>query len=231
MVSHNDEGILIEKVAGVEHGVKNATLSTALAKQVDASHANPNGQIQKDSFPAHLAGTKSDIALVGEQTHGDWLVVTRKKRNKPKNQRVVKANDKDRISSTPTVARANVKDHVMRPVEGKVTQQVDNVIKRGTGKRSRQEGKHATPTHILLRNAGVKDLSKESHSPFKDFIQQGNFGASVPNLFKDVEGMPPPGGKVDKDKANTESLSMDYVPETQFVFDPGQTKFNEAAFT
>ncbi|KAK7269302.1 hypothetical protein RIF29_22025 [Crotalaria pallida] len=111
----------------------------------------------------------------------------------------------------------------------KSTPLVDRIIKRGPDKRSRQESKHATPTHILLRNAEVKGLCKDGATHIENTTQQvviqpGNFGASVPQLVKgttlrgssDVNAM----HGWDKD-------GIEVVPETQFAIDPGQVGPND----
>ncbi|KAK7281296.1 hypothetical protein RIF29_09136 [Crotalaria pallida] len=205
----------------------------ALGKPAVAATGSPNEQNHADSIPAKLAGEGSEMENIEEQTHGEWLVVTRKKRSKPKNQRGVIANDKDRGRPSNIETRAK---SVTLAEGADVEKSADNVFIRSSGKRSRQEGKHATPTHVLLRNAGFKDVNKEGESTSKQaprgfFIQPGNFGAAVPNLKKDMEVMP----SILEEDAGVNSfkatLSMDFVPETQFAFDPGQTKFNPNAFT
>ncbi|KAK7255918.1 hypothetical protein RIF29_29346 [Crotalaria pallida] len=201
----------------------------APGKQSEVVQANPSEPKEMESIPMDLVGKDSAGADLEEPTHGEWLVVTRKKRNKPKNPRGPKPPDKDKI---PTSNEARVKEskHVAGPTVENNQVQLVNVIKRGHGKRSRQEGKHATPTHILLRNAGIKNMTNEASpplhgSPREFFIQPENFGGGEPKLKKD-QGV----GGERLFNADNENLDMELVPETQFTFDPGQTKFNPAAF-
>ncbi|KAK7245075.1 hypothetical protein RIF29_39907 [Crotalaria pallida] len=117
------------------------------------------------------------------------------------------------------------KNGTVGPPADNIVKPVDNVVKRGPFKRSRMEGKHATPTHILLRNAGIKGICNEGSSGFKHLpntvtFQAGNFGATTPRLFKDTQ--------VHMEDGGHNSQEMELVPETQLVFDPGQTKFNPA---
>ncbi|KAK7260017.1 hypothetical protein RIF29_25710 [Crotalaria pallida] len=194
----------------------------------DAVRENPSSQIQQDTIPAMLVEENVGLADIVELVHGEWLVVTRKKRNKAKNPRSLKSKEKEKTENQPLDTRVKGDKHVTRNDVDKMSSHVDNVIKRGPGKRSRQVGKHATPTHVLLRNAGVRGVNKDGPISSKSqlFIQPGNFGALEPTLKKDMDVMP---SSWDKDAKGMHDMEL--VPETQFTFDPGQTKFNPAAFT
>ncbi|KAK7268979.1 hypothetical protein RIF29_21692 [Crotalaria pallida] len=228
--SQETEGKSAGKGDLVEPGIAVGNHSKAQTKPVDVVPANPNAQKQNESITTDLV----DLVEAGhhenceESTHGDWLVVTRRKRNKPKNPRGIKSIDKDKFLNTVVEARDKISNHVGGPVIDKASPALNNAIKRGTGKRSRQEGKHATPTHILLRNAGIKDMTRGGASttnsaPFKVSIQPGNFGLGEPTLKKDFGLVQAPWKSDTFDK---DGSCMDMVPETQFAFDPGQTKFN-----
>ncbi|KAK7251725.1 hypothetical protein RIF29_35168 [Crotalaria pallida] len=199
---------------------------TVLANKGDSVEANPNDQNMVESIPANIGEKGIDGATIGEPTHGEWLVVTRKKRNKPKNSRPCKSNDKERVNSATAQARVHGARDDVGPAQDFAVQHVDNMVKCGPGKRSRMKGKHATPTHILLRNAGVKNIANEPTPktlPKSVSFQAGNFGVTVPRLVKDTQMITPTW-----EEGATNNSGMDFVPETQLVFDPGQTKFNKA---
>ncbi|KAK7290685.1 hypothetical protein RIF29_05281 [Crotalaria pallida] len=203
---------------------------SALANFGEGVISNPNGQEQRESIPI-ISGTEGkDVVKIEEPTHGDWLVVTRKKRIKQKSQRPVKHNDKERENNAPSNTRAQDASDKVDHVQDAGAHKFDVAVKRGPGKRSRLEGKHSTPTHVLLRNAGVKGLDKaHTHtiSNMANYVtfQAGNFGVSTPRLFKDTQMQEGPGKE-----GVVLNHDVDMVPETQLVFDPGQTKFNPEAF-
>ncbi|KAK7256567.1 hypothetical protein RIF29_30021 [Crotalaria pallida] len=150
-----------------------------------------------------------------------------------KNLRTFKANDEEKFNAGSSIAPAqgvtkNVGTNLEKPPSF-----IDRVIKRGPGKRSRQEGKHATPNYILLRNVGVKDFNKEGASHIEStarrvLIQPGNFGTNVPVLVKDTNKLTPTGGGVGGNvMQGWDNNEMVEVPETQFAIDPGQTKADD----
>ncbi|KAK7259520.1 hypothetical protein RIF29_25129 [Crotalaria pallida] len=173
---------------GRKDGVGEVNPTAALIKQGGGDHANPSNQKEKDLIPAVLVENNMGVAISEEPLHGDCLVVTRRKKTKPKNLRGLKSND---------LAKDN--------------------------------GKSAAVSH----GARVKGLVKEGDTgmaslPKNFFIQPGNFGVGDPKLLKDKGGSPFSREQdLHKDDHN-DNLDMEVVPETQFTFDPGQTKFNPA---
>ncbi|KAK7256812.1 hypothetical protein RIF29_30322 [Crotalaria pallida] len=137
--------------------------------------------------------------------------------------------DSDKSHAGPDMSRAHDGTKGVGTTMEKLAPIVDRIIKRGPGKRSRQEGKHATPTHNLLLNFGVKDLCKDSATHIENttrqvVIQPGNFRASVPKLVKGTTL----GGSSDVNGVHGwEKNGMEVVPESQFAIDPGQVGQND----
>ncbi|KAK7269022.1 hypothetical protein RIF29_21737 [Crotalaria pallida] len=214
---------------GVKQAPENGPVVTEQVSTEGNENGNPSVKEVGETNPENLGGLANFEAEIGEPTHGDWLVVTRRKRSKPKNPRAFKSNDMDKIQTNNTQSHARVLEArvVTGSVNEKITKQADVVVKRGPGKRSRMEGKHATPTHILLRNAGVKGLEngispKPTQKSFS--FQAGNFGATSPRLFKDTQVQ---ASMLEED--GLERRDVDVVPETQLVFDPGQILISKYA--
>ncbi|KAK7274313.1 hypothetical protein RIF29_15396 [Crotalaria pallida] len=207
--SQKVEPVAVGRVEGV-HADVNASM--APVKQGDVGHADSNIQNRKESIHSDSVEDVAVVANFEEDTHGDWLVVTRKKRTKPKNPRGLKSNDKDKMLTPFKEAREKVINHEVGPVEGKVVSHVDNVIKRGPG---------------------IKNVTNERGSSFKIpaekfVIQPGNFGPDQPTLKKDLASALHGFEKDSNVASSSGELDMEMVPETQLVFDPGQTKFNPA---
>ncbi|KAK7283781.1 hypothetical protein RIF29_13527 [Crotalaria pallida] len=185
-------------------------------------HANPSADIHVIPDIVHAGGAINEGAIMGEQEHGDWLVVTRKKKAKPKSQQTFKVHDKGRINPSVLGPQNKGVSDKVGPKKDSAVEQASNVLKRGPGKRSRQEGKHDTPIHILLRNAGLNLTSAgDTNKATKPFVfQKGNFESGPPNLFKDplcvVEA------NMVSFKGGVNVHDMDMVPETQFPVDPGE---------
>ncbi|KAK7274294.1 hypothetical protein RIF29_15377 [Crotalaria pallida] len=152
---------------------------------------NPSVNNLGESVADSLHEVRMEGAMIEEALHGEWFVVIRKKRIKPKNQRS-SVIDKDRINA-PSHARGKEKNVHVGPGEANEEQEADIVVKRGPGKRSRMEA--------------------------------GNFGTTTPRLFKDTNTL-----SVEETNEDMRLHEDEMVSETHLVFDPGQSKFNEAAF-
>ncbi|KAK7268686.1 hypothetical protein RIF29_21392 [Crotalaria pallida] len=118
--------------------------------QLEVKDSNPKVNAED---PVKVGDKAITIPDPAELDHGDWLVVTRRKRSSPKIPQPSNLNDKITIGGFSKSASGPVTKDVQsgpRNVVGPTTK--NQAIKLDSGKRRRQD--KSTPTHVLLKNAG-----------------------------------------------------------------------------
>ncbi|KAK7259439.1 hypothetical protein RIF29_25046 [Crotalaria pallida] len=190
--------------------------------QMVGNTGNPNA-VNEDP------GKGDGIPEIADQDHGEWLVVTRKKRPPPKNQQSTRDIGKPSVAGTgknshgPTNKSINV-----GPVEEVGPNVKSHAFKMDSGKRRRHD--KSTPTHVLLKNVGKEvyinpmQTGTPNLSTGALLAPQGVF-FSVPGFRKeDPVYHPPPEPPFDSVKHSSPVLqvassqtegSIEIVPDSQ----------------
>ncbi|KAK7267463.1 hypothetical protein RIF29_20137 [Crotalaria pallida] len=133
--SNKDSKDALSPVDGDPHASASNIVVTAPESHTEGVKANPNRQNQGESSPVIDGMTGEASAKSEEPIHGDWMIVTRKKRNKHKNQRPLMSNDKEKENIKIPHARVYETSGVVEQVQEGGAQKAGVVVKRGPGKR------------------------------------------------------------------------------------------------
>ncbi|KAK7273054.1 hypothetical protein RIF29_14100 [Crotalaria pallida] len=121
--------------------------------QLGDKNGNPKTSIEN---PVKVGEKEISVPDSAELDHGDWLVVTRRKRSPPKNPQLPHNNDKAAVAGlSKNVSGPTTKVSQHGPGNDVGPYIKNQTIRLDSGKRRRQD--KSTPTHVLLKNVG-KDI-------------------------------------------------------------------------